>query len=281
MVQRAVATKLGELATQQAEHWQAIQAEEAALLLWLERLPPESAAEVARTGIDFAGICGPLRLLGLPVPAGPGVADAGPDRLIPLQLLVKRSAAPANSTTHSRARRNVPLWRRLAEMTKRKPRRKARSPTSIRPADSSTRPCASAGGGTSRLRKARRHPRARRDDGKIADIYQARGQLDEALRIRRGGGTSVYEKLGDIRSRAVTMGQIADISRPADSSTRPCIRRGGTSVYEKLGDIRSRAVTMGQIADIYQAADSSTGPAHPQGRHFPSTKSSATSAPAP
>ncbi len=46
--------------------------------------------------------------------------------------------------------------------------------------------------------------------GQIADIFQARGQLDEALRIRREEELPVYEKLGDIRSRAVTMGQIAD-----------------------------------------------------------------------
>ena len=33
--------------------------------------------------------------------------------------------------------------------------------------------------------KTRRHPFPRGDDGKIADIYESRGQLDEALRIRR------------------------------------------------------------------------------------------------
>ena len=47
--------------------------------------------------------------------------------------------------------------------------------------------------------------------GKIADIYQARGQLDEALRIRSEEELPGYEKLGDIRSRAVTIAQIADI----------------------------------------------------------------------
>ena len=47
--------------------------------------------------------------------------------------------------------------------------------------------------------------------GQIADIYQARGQLDEALRIRREGGTSRLRKARRHRSRAVTMGQIADI----------------------------------------------------------------------
>ncbi len=47
--------------------------------------------------------------------------------------------------------------------------------------------------------------------GKIADILQARGQLDEALNIRENHELPVYEKLGDVRSKAVTMGKIADI----------------------------------------------------------------------
>ena len=47
--------------------------------------------------------------------------------------------------------------------------------------------------------------------GLIADILQARGQLDEALKIRNEEELPVYERLGDVRSRAVTMGKIADI----------------------------------------------------------------------
>ena len=47
--------------------------------------------------------------------------------------------------------------------------------------------------------------------GAIADILQARGDLDEALRIRREDQLPVYERLGDVRSRAITMGKIADI----------------------------------------------------------------------
>ena len=48
--------------------------------------------------------------------------------------------------------------------------------------------------------------------GKIADILQARGQLDEALKLRNyKEQLPVYERLGDVRSRAWTMGRIADI----------------------------------------------------------------------
>jgi len=49
--------------------------------------------------------------------------------------------------------------------------------------------------------------------GGIADILQARGELDEALRIRTEEQLSVYERLGDVRSRAVTQGKIADIKQ--------------------------------------------------------------------
>jgi tetratricopeptide (TPR) repeat protein len=89
--------------------------------------------------------------------------------------------------------------------------------------------------------------------GKIADIYYYRGELDEALRIRRDEELPVYQKLGDIRSRAVAMGKIADIYyRRGELDEALRIRRDEElPVYQKLGDIRSRAVTMGQIADIY------------------------------
>ncbi len=81
--------------------------------------------------------------------------------------------------------------------------------------------------------------------GKIADILQARGELDEALRIRREEQLPVYERLGDVRSKAVTMGKIADILQARgelDEALR--IRREEQlPVYERLGDVRSKAVT--------------------------------------
>jgi tetratricopeptide (TPR) repeat protein/predicted phosphodiesterase len=91
--------------------------------------------------------------------------------------------------------------------------------------------------------------------GVIADILEARGDLDEALRIRKQDLIPVYEKLGDMLSRAVTMGQIADILQArGDLDEALRIRKQDQiPVFEKLGDMRSRAVTMGQIADILQA----------------------------
>jgi hypothetical protein len=45
--------------------------------------------------------------------------------------------------------------------------------------------------------------------GKIADILQARGQLDEALRIYRDEVLPVYERLGDRRSLLVGQTNLA------------------------------------------------------------------------
>ncbi len=45
--------------------------------------------------------------------------------------------------------------------------------------------------------------------GQIADILQARGQLDEALNIRQTQQLPVYEKLGDVRSLLVGRAKLA------------------------------------------------------------------------
>jgi tetratricopeptide (TPR) repeat protein len=91
--------------------------------------------------------------------------------------------------------------------------------------------------------------------GVCAYILQARGELDEALRIRREEELPVYERLGEVRSRAVPIGHVADILQARgelDEALR--IRREEElPVYERLGDVRSRAVTMGNVADILQA----------------------------
>ena len=88
-----------------------------------------------------------------------------------------------------------------------------------------------------------------------ADILQARGELDEALRIRQEEELPVYAKLGDVRERAVTMGRVADILQARgelDEALR--IRQEEQlPVYAKLGDVRERAVTMHWIAHIYRA----------------------------
>ncbi|MFN8517778.1 MAG: hypothetical protein U0841_35425, partial [Chloroflexia bacterium] len=91
--------------------------------------------------------------------------------------------------------------------------------------------------------------------GLLAAVSEARGELDEALRIRREDELPVYERLGDARSRATTMGNIADILQARgelDEALR-IRRKEQLPVHERLGDVRERAVTMGKIADILQA----------------------------
>src|SRR5712692_9155079 len=88
--------------------------------------------------------------------------------------------------------------------------------------------------------------------GRIADILVERGELDEALRIRREEQLPVYTRLGDVRSIAVTQGQIADIlvQRGELDEALRIRREEELPVYTRLGDVRSIAVTQGQIADI-------------------------------
>jgi esterase/lipase superfamily enzyme len=72
---------------------------------------------------------------------------------------------------------------------------------------------------------------------------QARGQLDEALKIRNEEELPVYERLGDVRSRALTMGKIADILQARgqlDEALR--YRMEELPVYERLGATRDLLV---------------------------------------
>jgi len=86
---------------------------------------------------------------------------------------------------------------------------------------------------------------------------QDRGQLDEALKIRNEEQLPVYERLGDVRSRAVTMGKIADILQARGQLDEALKIRNEEQlpVYERLGDVRSRAVTLQKIAMALLRAD--------------------------
>jgi len=83
-----------------------------------------------------------------------------------------------------------------------------------------------------------------------AALMQRLGRLDEALRIRREETLPVFERLGDVRSAAVTRGQIADVLQARgelDEALR--IRREEElPVYERLGDVRSAANVKAYIA---------------------------------
>ena len=77
--------------------------------------------------------------------------------------------------------------------------------------------------------------------GLRADVLVARGELEEALRIRREQELPVYERIGDVRERATAMGKIADIHQvrgELDEALR--IRREEElPIYERLGAPKS------------------------------------------
>jgi len=88
--------------------------------------------------------------------------------------------------------------------------------------------------------------------GRIADISEALGDLNEALRIRREEQLPVFEKLGDVRERALVIGKIAEHLRnkgDIDEALR-LLREEQLPAFLRLGDVRSRALAMGRIADI-------------------------------
>jgi len=81
------------------------------------------------------------------------------------------------------------------------------------------------------------------------------GDLDEALAHWREVELPLHQRLGDARSQAITMGQIADILQ-ARGQLEEALRirqEVELSVFERLGDLRSRAITMERIADILRA----------------------------
>ena len=81
------------------------------------------------------------------------------------------------------------------------------------------------------------------------------GDLDEALAHWREVELPLHQRLGDARSQAITMGQIADILQlrgQLDEALR-ILQEEELPVFERLGDLRSKAITMGKIADILQA----------------------------
>ncbi|NOS88980.1 MAG: tetratricopeptide repeat protein [Methylococcaceae bacterium] len=88
--------------------------------------------------------------------------------------------------------------------------------------------------------------------GDWADVLQARGEWDEALRIRHEEELPIYVALGDKRNIAVTMGKIADVlqARGAWDEALRIRREEELPVYEALGDKRSIAVSERKIADI-------------------------------
>jgi len=87
--------------------------------------------------------------------------------------------------------------------------------------------------------------------GYIADILQARGELDEALRILREEELPVYERLGDVRERAVALTKIARIDLQRENYQ--AAYEGFAEAYQivdKLGDLEGIiyvSINLGQL----------------------------------
>jgi tetratricopeptide (TPR) repeat protein len=80
------------------------------------------------------------------------------------------------------------------------------------------------------------------------------GDFEAALQHWRTVELALHERMGNLGSKAVTMGQIADILQmrgQLDEALR--IRQEEElPVFERLGDVREKAIAMGKIADILQ-----------------------------
>ena len=88
--------------------------------------------------------------------------------------------------------------------------------------------------------------------GDIADVFYRRGELDEALRIRREEELPVFERLGDVRERAVTWGNIADVlfARGELDEALRIRREEQLPVFERLGDVDGVAAALWGLAQI-------------------------------
>ena len=86
----------------------------------------------------------------------------------------------------------------------------------------------------------------------LVDILRRRGYWTEALDLAQNYLLPAFDRLGDTRARALTLGKVASVlAARGDLDEALRIRRDEVlSVYEKLGDSRECAVSMGKIADI-------------------------------
>ncbi len=96
--------------------------------------------------------------------------------------------------------------------------------------------------------------------GQIGDVHHARGDLDEALRIRREQELPVYQRLGDVRSEAITWGKIGDVHYQRgdlEEASRWQSRR--LEVNRRLEDRDGVAATLWDLAKIDLARGDTAG----------------------
>ena len=190
--------------------WQEVHDELPALLDWLRRVPDEDLARVNTAGWLFAGTCGPYR-------AWAELCERG------------------LRATEDEAERSNYLWT-LTNV--------ARYGGDMERAEAAAREKQQLDQGRDEERETALA------SGAIADILSSRGDLDEALRIRREEQLPVYERLGDVRSLAATMGKIADIlsSRGDLDEALRTLQEEVLPAFERLGDVRSLLVGRTNLA---------------------------------
>ncbi|WP_265296472.1 tetratricopeptide repeat protein [Streptomyces sp. SHP 1-2] len=90
--------------------------------------------------------------------------------------------------------------------------------------------------------------------GRIANVLERRGEVEEALRIRREVQLPVFERIGDTREAAITWGRIANIleQRGEVEEALRIRREVQLPVFERIGDTREAAITWGQIANVLE-----------------------------
>ena len=90
-------------------------------------------------------------------------------------------------------------------------------------------------------------------------MLQQRGEHDEATRIRRKEQLPVYESLGDVRAKAVTMGKIADVLQQRgelDEAAHASIATNLIPIFERLGDVREKIICRAKIGrDLIQRGE--------------------------
>ena len=183
-----------------------------------------------KAAADLHGLANPHRGTAPRLRAGSATCDRAPSPWAKSPTSCK-AAADLDEALRLRTEEQLPVY----EPARRRARaRRHHGPNRRHPAkprQTSTRPCGSAtknnSPSTSRLGDARARAVTM---GQIADILQSRGDLDEALRIRTEGGgvggalgrnnSPSTSRLGDVRRRAITMGQIADILSQKPRRTR-------------------------------------------------------------
>lgn len=95
-------------------------------------------------------------------------------------------------------------------------------------------------------------------DSLRADILEASGDFDAALKIREEKELPFYRKINDARAEAITWGKIAHTLYRNGQYEKPLelINERVLPVFQRLGDDRSEAIAWGQFANIlYKRGD--------------------------